>query len=116
MSAAAALNCRESASSTTPGSRGVREDYDKVNELLAGAEAEIRRSFLNEVENAVDDTIEPVVHFVSSWGIAEARDFAWINVRTLWVLRRAGPLPDGHITTLAHAVGMGSRLLLTSVI
>jgi hypothetical protein len=100
----------------TPTSPGVREDYDKVNELLADIEAEIRRSFLTEAENALDDGIEPVVHLVSSWDIAKARDFAWLNVETLWELRRTRVLFDAYIATLASTVGMGSRLLLTSLI
>jgi Family of unknown function (DUF5995) len=100
----------------TPTSPGVREDYDKVNELLADVEAEIRRSFLTEVEKSIDDHFEPVVHLISSWDIAKARDFAWLNVQTLWELRRVRHLFDAYTATLARTVGMGSRLLLTSLI
>jgi len=98
----------------TPASPGIREDYDKVNELLADVEAEIRRSFLDEVEKSIDDRFEPVVHLISSWDIAKARDFAWLNVQTLWELRHTGPLLDTYTSTLAGTVGMGSRLLLTA--
>ena len=100
----------------TPTSPGVREDYDKVNDLLADVEAEIRRSFLTEAENVIDDSVEAVVHLISSWDIEKARDFAWLNVQTLWELRRIGPLYDAYTATLASTVGMGSRLLLTSAI
>jgi len=34
----------------TPTSRGVHDDYEKVNDLLAGVEAEIRRTFLTDVD------------------------------------------------------------------
>jgi hypothetical protein len=100
----------------TPTSPGVREDYDKVNDLLADVEAEIRRSFLTEAENMIDDGVEAVVHLIASWDIEKARDFAWLNVQTLWELRRIGPLYDAYTATLASTVGMGSRLLLTSAI
>ncbi len=100
----------------TPDSPGVRNDYDKVNEVLADVEAEIRRSFLTEVEKSVDTHLEPVAHLVSSWDIEKARDFAWLNVQTLWELRGAGLLFDAYVATLARSVGMGSRLLLTSLI
>jgi hypothetical protein len=99
----------------TPTSPGVHEDYEKVNELLADVEAEIRRSFLTEVETSIDDQVGPVVHLISSWDIAKARDFAWLNVQTLWELRHAGRLLDAYTATLAATVGMGSRLLLTAV-
>jgi hypothetical protein len=100
----------------TPTSPGVHEDYDKVNELLADVEAEIRRSFLDSVEKAVDDSIEPVAHLISSWDIEKARDFAWLNVQTMWELRNMGHLFDAYTATLARTVGMGSRLLLTALI
>jgi hypothetical protein len=99
----------------TPASRGVREDYDEVNELLADVESKIRRSFLNAAENAVDDSLEPVAHLITSWDIAKARDFAWLNVETLWQLRHTGPLFNAYTATLSRTVGMGSRLLLTSL-
>jgi hypothetical protein len=104
-----------SARRRTPDSRGVREDYDKVNELLADVEAAIRRSFLTEVEKSIGDNLEPVVHLISSWDIEKARDYAWLTVQTLWELRRAGHLFDAYVATLARTVGMGSRLLLTSL-
>jgi hypothetical protein len=60
----------------TPTSPGVREDYAKVNDLLADVEAAIRRSFLTEAENLIDGSVEAVVHLISSWDIEKARDFA----------------------------------------
>ncbi|MFG1929036.1 DUF5995 family protein [Mycobacterium sp. NPDC048908] len=97
----------------TPESAGIRDDFDKVNELLASVEAEIRRSFLTEVEEAIDDHLSPIAHLVCSWDIEKARDFAWLNAQTLWELRRSGFLFDAYAATLAGTVGMGSRLLLT---
>jgi hypothetical protein len=100
----------------TPDSPGVHEDYDAVNDLLASVEAEIRRSFLNEVEKSIDNHFEPVTHLIGSWDIEKARDFAWLTVKTLWELRRVKPLFDAYVETLSSTVGMGSRLLLTPVI
>jgi hypothetical protein len=102
------------ANGRTPTSRGVREDYEKVNDLLAEVEAEIRRSFLTELEKSVDDHLAPVAHLVSSWKIDKARDIAWVNMQTLWELRRVDFLHDAYAGALARTVGMGSRLLLTS--
>jgi hypothetical protein len=99
----------------TPESAGVHEDFDKVNELLASVEAEIRRTFLTEAEQSIDDDLEPIAHLISSWDIEKARDFAWLNAQTLWELRRIRPSFDAYAATLARTVGMGSRLLLTSL-
>ena len=99
-----------------PADPGVREDYDTVNKLLASVEAEIRRSFLTEVENSIDNHYEPVAHLICSWDIEKARDFAWLTVETLWELRRVNHLFDAFVETLSSTVGMGSQLLLTPVI
>ena len=95
----------------TPNS--VRADYAKINDVLASVEAEIRQSFLNGIEKSIDDPVEPVVHVITSWDIAKARDFAWVTAQTLWELRRVAGLFDAYAAGLAGTVGMGSQLLLT---
>lgn len=99
-----------------PDSPGVHEDYDTINQLLAGVEADIRRSFLTEAEKSVDNHLEPVTHLICSWDIEKARDCAWLTVKTLWELRRVNQLFDAFVETLCGTVGMGSQLLLTPVI
>ena len=96
--------------------QSVHADYDKMNELLADVEENIRRTFLTALEKSIDDALEPVAHLIASWDIEKARDFAWLTAQTLWELRGVGPLFDAYVATLAHTVGMGSRLLLTPVI
>lgn len=97
----------------SPGDAGVREDYEKVNELLAACESEVRRSFLNEAGQAADEVVGPVVHLVSSWNIDKARDVAWVNVEAMWAIRSVGLLADRYRAALAGTVGMASRYLLT---
>ncbi|WP_372729207.1 DUF5995 family protein [Nocardioides sp.] len=99
-----------------PLSRGsVRRDYDAVNALLAGAESEIRRSFLTDIEKYVDDEIGPLVHLVSAWNIDKARDLAWISAETMWATRHFSFLSGRHRSMLAHTVGLTSRCLLAPV-
>jgi hypothetical protein len=100
---------------TSPGRAAVRADYAAVNAVLAGVEAEIRRTFLTEVERLADEHIGPLVHLVGSWSIEKARDLAWVNVEALWSMRRLPPLAERFSAALAHTVGMASRYLLTPV-
>lgn len=100
----------------SPEDAGIHEDYEKVSELLAACESEIRRSFLSEAGQAADEHVGPVVHLVSSWKIDKARDVAWVNAETLWALRSLGLLADRYRSALARTVGMASRCLLTPVL
>jgi len=93
--------------------RDVHDDYELVNDLLAEVEADIRRSFLTEVEREVDDHIGLVSHLVSAWNIDKARDVAWVNLCLLWELRGASFISGLYRSALGRTVGMGSRLLLT---
>lgn len=105
--------CRARRSS--PGAAGVRQDYERVNDVLAGVESEIRRSFLTAIARRVDEEVGPVVHLVSAWNIDKARDLAWVNVETLWTMRELELLYNRYVGMLGHTVGMGSRILLTPV-
>jgi hypothetical protein len=100
---------------TAPGDDTVRHDYDAINDVLADVEAEVRRSFLDELGRAADTVVGPVAHLVSSWSIDKARDAAYLHARTIWELRRMSFLRDRYVAGLGHAVGMASRLLLTPV-
>lgn len=97
----------------SPEDTGIREDYEKVNELLAACESEVRRSFLTEAGQAADEHVGPVVHLISSWNIDKARDVAWVNVEALWAMRGIGLLTDRYRGALSRTIGMASRCLLT---
>jgi len=99
----------------SPQDRGVHQDYEAVNGLLASCEAEVRRAFLTEAERSADELVGPVVHLVNAWNIDKARDVAWVNVEALWALRRIGSLAERYQAALARTVGMASRYLLTPV-
>jgi hypothetical protein len=94
----------------------VHQDYEAVNDVLAQVEAEIRRSFLDEVGRAADDHLGPVAHLISAWSIDKARDLSWVTVETLWALRRTSFLQGRFLDGLAHTVGMTSRTLLTPLV
>ena len=98
-----------------PGQGSVRRDYEAVNDLLAGVESEIRRSFLTEMGQIVDAEVGPLVHLVSAWNIDKARDLAWVNVETLWATGPLDFLSARYVAMLGHTVGMVSRYLLTPV-
>ena len=99
----------------TPRRRSVREDYDAVNDLLARAESEIRRSFLTEVGEHLDDEVGPLVHLVNAWNIDKARDLAWVSAETIWATRQLAQLSARYVAMLGHTVGLASRCLLTPV-
>jgi hypothetical protein len=91
----------------------VFEDYLRVNQLLAAAESEVRRSFLSEAGQVVDDRIGWVVHLVSSWSIERARDAAWASALTLWALRRTRVIRNEYLAAHSRTVGLAGRLLVT---
>ena len=99
----------------TPRRRAVREDYEAVNDLLAQAEAEVRRSFVTVVGQHLDEEVGPLVHLVNAWNIDKARDLAWVSAETIWATRQLTQLSAQYVAMLGHTVGLASRCLLTPV-
>ncbi|GAA6525383.1 DUF5995 family protein [Intrasporangium sp. DVR] len=106
--------CRELR--VSPTSRGVHEDYLKVNDLLAAVQQEVRQSFLEGLALEVDRAhAGPVANLVGAWSITRARDAAWTNANVLWRLDGHEPLRGDYAATLSRSVGLAGRLLLTPV-
>ncbi len=105
--------CR--ARGVTPREPFVHRDFEAVNDLLARVESEIRRSFLTEVGQRLDEHVGALLHLVSAWKIDKARELAWVNVETLWATASLGPLHQRYVDVLEQTVGMTSRYLLTPV-
>ena len=91
----------------------LQADYESINDVLAHVEADIRRTFLDDLGRDIDDQLRPVAHLMSTWSIDKAREVAWVTAETLWELRRSRLLSDTFTSALAHTVGMTSRALLT---
>src|SRR4029077_3999734 len=91
---------------TRPDSGSHHDDYQKVNELLDGAERAIRQSFESGVVLEADRHAQAVVELVSNWSMNSARDVAWDTALALWSVRR-NHLAVGLLTgALARTVAM----------
>lgn len=101
---------------TSPDTPPVHADYLKVNELLEKVEAEVRHSFEMQVVRMGTALVEPLVHIVSSFSVARARDAAWASTEMLWAQRNLPLLCERSTAALAHSVGMAGRLLVTPVV
>jgi hypothetical protein len=91
-------------------------DYRRITDVLADIEADIRRSLLDDLERELGEPVEPLLHLLSSWSIAQAREAAWIRAQVLWVLRDVPLLFDQSVAISASATGMTSRHLLTPLL
>lgn len=99
----------------TPRRLSIFQDYEAVNDLLASVESDIRRSFLTDIEQRIDDEVGPLVHLVNAWNIDKARELAWVNVETLWATRHFEFLSARYVAALGRTIGLASRCLLTPV-
>jgi len=72
----------------------------------------VKRELLTGPFAAVDEALGDQDDRVGTWGIEQAREFAWTTAQTLWAIRGTPverPFTDG----LDRMVQMTSRLLLT---
>ena len=90
-------------------------DYQKVDELLDGAEQSFRESFETAAELAADRHLAAVADLIGNWMINDARDLAWTNCLLLWAVRDE-PIARGlFLDALAASTTLASRMLLVAV-
>jgi Family of unknown function (DUF5995) len=100
---------------TSPEEGSHLADYQKVDQLLDGAEQSVRQSFESAAELAVDRHLSAVANVVANWTINSARDLAWNNCLLLWAVRD-DPIARGlFLDTLAASTALASRMLLVAV-
>ncbi|MDH6122361.1 hypothetical protein ABH930_006663 [Kitasatospora sp. GAS204A] len=88
-------------------------DYQRINDLLAQVEAQIRTELLPEPGPV--QAAEPLLHVIGVWSIDRAREAAWATVLALRALRDAPLAYQALVDALDGTVGMVSRALLTPV-
>lgn len=98
-----------------PSHHGVRDDYDRITEILAQVHEQVRQSFLDGVVLEVDRGLSPLTTLVGSWSIARAREAAWTNGEVLWQLRASPRLRDTFQRNLCRTVGLAGRAFLVRV-
>ena len=99
----------------SPHRAGLRDDYEKVNAVLAEVVGPIRRSFLDANVVAAGRPLSPLADLVSNFSIDKARDAAWVSALTLWEIRDVAFLELSFEQILSRTVGLISRQLLVSV-
>ncbi|MGW4893136.1 DUF5995 family protein [Kitasatospora sp. NPDC004240] len=87
------------------------EDYDRINALLARAEAEVREQLMPGPDAL--ESAGALTHLVSAWSIDAARDAAWASALALWELRRVPFAASALAAALDGSVGLVGRALLT---
>ncbi|MFE6054298.1 DUF5995 family protein [Kitasatospora sp. NPDC056446] len=106
--------CKER--NTAPENPPVHEDYEKVNDLLASVEAEIRAEFELQIAKVATAPAEQLKHAVSAFSMSTAREVAWLNATQLWNARNNPIKYQVQLTAMAGAVDATSRLILVPVI
>ncbi|MGF1430626.1 DUF5995 family protein [Kitasatospora sp. LaBMicrA B282] len=88
-------------------------DYQRINDLLARVEAQVREELLPEPPPL--RVAEPLLHVLGVWSIDRARQAAWATVLALRGLRAEPLAYRAVVAALDASVARVSRALLTPV-
>lgn len=99
----------------SPDAPGVREDYDRVNDVLAEVHEEVRAALLPPGVPDLDPELARLLTLVGGWKITRARDAAWAQAVVMWELRRSERVLAEYRRVLAGTVGLLTRQLLAPV-
>lgn len=103
---------------TTPDTPPVHPDYEKVNDLLASVEAEVRAEFEIQIVKVATRDAELLKHAIAGFTIVGARETAWLQAQALWHEKKSlDPFAyDVHETALADTVGLAGHGILLPVV
>jgi hypothetical protein len=87
-------------------------DYDKVNDVLAAVEAEIRDEYFTPLMQQTNREFDGVDDIAANWSVRAARAAAWTNGEALWHLRAYPTLAKDYLAALDGIVGFAGRGLL----
>ena len=91
--------------------RARRDDYQRVNGILAQADSELRLTLLPRAMAEIAP-VHQAESVVENWDISRARDAAWLAAELLWRIRGVHMLYSAAVAELDRTIGMLSRLLL----
>jgi hypothetical protein len=87
-------------------------DFEKVNQLLAALDPQVRESFEQDVLLDLDRRFGGLDNLVDMFSITAAREAAWVHGEVLWRLRSEELLAASYLTTLDRTVAFAGRALL----
>jgi hypothetical protein len=99
---------------TAPESGTNHRDYQRVDALLEAAELSVRHTFESREVEKADRSVQTVLDLVDNWSITAARHMAWSTGQALWRCRGDTTVEDLIMSSLASAVSLSSRCLLTA--
>ena len=90
-----------------------RQDYQRVNTVLAGIETEAKAWFLSGAWQTAERALDGADDAVANFSVAEARDAAWAQGEALNALGGPeSPLGGAYLEALDGVVGLAGRGLL----
>jgi hypothetical protein len=96
-----------------PSRNGVRyQDFQRVNDVLAGVEDELQPVLSAGAIGAIDLALGDLDTILAMWKVRNAREAAWTNGEVVWHLRATPGLRRDFLARLDHMVGFASRGLL----
>src|SRR5262249_3225308 len=102
---------------TSPDSAPHHADFDQVNAVLAGVEPRIREAVAAAFLLQLGPAVPGLKDVVANFNMVKARETAWTNARTLWLLRQISPAEgSAYLTGLDHLAGFAGRGLLVPLL
>ncbi len=92
-----------------------REDYERVDDILAVTADEVKAWFEGEVLAAIDRGLGRVDDVIALFSIKKAREAAWTWGETLHALDPHPTLADHALLALDRSTGLATRALLLSM-
>ena len=108
----ALVKCYEAAGGRPALDDARHRDFERVNEILATVEDQVKADFATGILAAVDVATGGLDDILAMWNVRAARDAAWTHAEVLWDLRASPSLRAAFFDSLDRLTGFAGRGLL----
>ena len=91
---------------------GAYRDFTYVNILLAQAQKKVEPRLKRGILHVLDRALGRADEAAEMWSISRAREAAWVQAETIWMLREDASLSGRWLLVLDRTVGFAGRGLL----
>jgi Family of unknown function (DUF5995) len=89
-----------------------QRDFRRINGLLALVEDEVKAQLVTDALRDFDVAIGELDDVIAMWKVERAREAAWVQAETLWVIKGLPHLRAQFTSTLDRLVGFAGRGIL----
>jgi hypothetical protein len=93
-----------------------QRDFRRINAILVDVEEQVKAQLITDALRDFDVALGDIDDVLAMWKVERAREAAWVQAETLWVIKDLPQLRGHFMSTLDRLVGFAGRGILRPLV